>query len=431
MKNINVVCNWLTELKKSSGFKTTWISQNDSKEWSIKKGRICHKTNHFFKIIGIRYTNLDSEVTDQPIILQKEIGTLGFLMREHLNNKEILVQAKIEPGNTNIIQLAPTCQATKSNAMCYHGGAKPPFYCLFNKQHPKIIYSSLQSEQGSRFYKKRNRNMLAISNDDYVLTENYRWLSIDLLLKLLGSDYLVNTDARSVMVCSPWEKLVNRIPFSQSKTSFARALLMSYQQNIKTKQFIEMNKELCLAQKTILDTKIMPLEQLKDWKVTCLGVKPMLKKKFSVRYLNVTTKSREVASWDQPIIDSYGGGSVDLVCGRIDGVLHFNFIIINEPGLCNNAELSPTICVEPGCRKKTDILKDYPRAKVVKSVLQSDEGGRFYQDTTKYRIIDIGEADMNLPGYWLNLAQIQDMLLKDGWFTNESRSVLSLLLWWM
>lgn len=410
--------NWFSGLIKKSGFHIEWIPLSKSRFWFLKEGIIGHKSGHFFKVIGLRFHDLEGNLTDQPFIDQREIGTLGFLIRKIKQKNEILVQAKIEPGNTNIIQLAPTCQATKSNSLQFHGGKEPPFSHLFTEEHPRIISSTLQSEQGNRFFNKRNCNILALNFQKLNLPDSHRWISVDKMLSLLSENYLVNTDARSVLVCSPWDKLVDRIPFSRLKTTFSNELLQSYKQKIKTPQFEEMKKNLATLHQKKYSTKTIPLDKLVNWKITDFGVEPLQKKPFKISYLKITAKNREVPEWDQPIIDSYGKGLFDLICGRINKKLYFHFRIIIEPGLYNQAELSPA---------KTN----FPKVKILQSVLQSDEGGRFYHDTTRYQLIDIGQADLSLGGYWLNLAQIQNLLLKNGWFTNEARSALSLLLYWL
>ena len=413
MKNLKTLKSWFTGLVKKSSFHTEWIPLSKSSSWALKDGKIFHKSGRFFKIVGL---------AGRPFINQHEIGTLGFLIRETNKGKEILIQAKIEPGNVNAVQLAPTCQATKSNLLRVHGGKTPPFSKIFAGKELKIVSSTLHSEQGSRFLGKRNKNILGIFSKPLKLPNTHRFIPVDAFLDLLSEDYLVNTDARSVLVTSPWNKLVDRIPFSRFKTNFSEELFLSYKQPVKTFK-LKQQKE-----KTF---KKVPLEELKDWRIDDFGIEPIQKKPFRVRYLKVTAKNREVPKWDQPIIDSYGNGQVDLICGRINGILHFHFKSIAEPGLYNHIELSPTVCVEPGENTETkDLVKIY-KGKVIKKVLQSDEGGRFYQDTTRYRIIDIGKADLSLNGYWFNLSQIQSLLLKDGLFTNESRSVLSLLLYWL
>ncbi len=401
--------NWFSTLIKKSNFHLEWIPLSKSRFWCFKKGKIVHKSGRFFKIIGL---------ANQPFIDQREIGTLGFLIRKTKQKNEILVQAKIEPGNSHIIQLAPTCQATESNSLMIHGGKEPPFSHLFTKEHPRIINSTLQSEQGTRFYKKHNRNILAFYSESLKLPDSHRWIPVDTLLNLLSANYIVNTDARSVLVCSMWGKLVNHTPFTSHNTNFSNELLFSYEQKTENAEFKKMKKEITIMRRKKYINKIISLDQLPNWKITDFGIDSLEKKLFKIRYIKIIAKSREVPEWDQPIIDSYNEAKVDLICGRVDGVLHFYFEIIHEPGLYNNAELSPAVI-------------NCPTAKVIKSVLQSDEGGRFFKDVTKYRIIDVGKANTKLQGYWLNLAQIQKLVQKNGWFTNEARSAISLLLCWL
>lgn len=412
--------NWFSELIEKSKFQIEWIPLSKSSGWSFSKGKIIHKSGHFFKIIGLQHIDSNGRSFDQPFIDQREIGTLGFLIRDVNGKKEILVQAKIEPGNSNIVQIAPTCQATKSNSLQFHGGKEPPFSHLFTKEHPQIISSTLQSEQGSRFYHKRNRNILAITQQTVKFPDTHKWMSIDVILDLLSKDYIVNTDARSVLVCSPWQELIKRTPFSRYQDIISTELSESYHQKINTPQFTEIKNKIRSIQKEKNFKKIIPLSKLSGWKITDFGIEHLQKKNFRVRYLKVIAKNREVPEWDQPIIDSYDEGKINLICGRIGGILHFNFSVKEEPGLYNNAELSP---ITNGF--------NHPNMQILRSVVQSDEGGRFYQDTARYQVIDIGQADRNLQGYWLNLAQIQHLTLKNGWFSNEARSVISLLLGWL
>jgi len=140
---------------------------------------------------------------------------------------------------------------------------------------------------------------------------------------------------------------------------------------------------------------------------------------------------REVPHWDQPIISSFGRGRIDLVCGRIGGVLHFLASAQAEPGLPNLVELGPSRVREPGAEGSPGD-DDSPRGRIVLRTCQSEEGGRFYRDVNEYRIIDVGEACAPAPGsQWLTLAQIDALLGEGGWFTNEARCALSLLLAWL
>ena len=72
-----------------------------------------------------------------------------------------MMQAKIEPGNLNIVQLSPTLQATRSNYTRVHGGKSPNYLEYFNGERDVyVLVDQLQSEQGARFLQKRNRNII-------------------------------------------------------------------------------------------------------------------------------------------------------------------------------------------------------------------------------------------------------------------------------
>ena len=78
---------------------------------------VSHTTGRFFSIKGLRVSGIGSKLGgwEQPIIDQPEIGVLGCIVKEVKGILHFLVQAKIEPGNINVVQLSPTLQATKSN----------------------------------------------------------------------------------------------------------------------------------------------------------------------------------------------------------------------------------------------------------------------------------------------------------------------------
>jgi oxidase EvaA len=55
------------------------------------------------------HANADRVSTwSQPIINQPEVGYLGFIVKKINGVMHFLIQAKIEPGNVNCVQLSPT-----------------------------------------------------------------------------------------------------------------------------------------------------------------------------------------------------------------------------------------------------------------------------------------------------------------------------------
>ncbi|HEV2720501.1 MAG TPA: NDP-hexose 2,3-dehydratase family protein [Thermoanaerobaculia bacterium] len=395
----DVLGEWLSSLLDEARCRVDTIPLADSAEWRFEDGAIVHRSRGFFRVIGLQCRDDDAAL----FIDQRTVGTLGFLIRDH----ELLVHAKIEPGNVGLIQLAPTCQATESNALRMHGGAAPPFIDAFPRG--AALYDVDQSEQGTRFLGKRNRNVLAAARRYLPLPPTHRWMPADEVLELTRLDYTVNTDARSVLVCAPWYRLVGRVPFSRFRGGFGAELMVSAHWSSRS---LERVKASILAMRAAApDPVIVPLHD-----VSPNGVR--------VRQIRVSVRGREVPSWDQPILDSSSEGKVILACGRIDGVLHFLFRARPEPGLRNKVELTPTVVVEPGGHAAAGV-----DGVVVAEVRQSEEGGRFYRDTNLYQIVDVGEASD--AEHWLTLADVRQLLDEPGWLTNEARSALSLLLPWL
>jgi oxidase EvaA len=423
---------WFSLIVEHSDFRVDAIPLASSSEWAFSDGSIRHRSGLFFSIVGARWKSPNGQLIEQPLIDQREIGTLGFLLRRIGRDQEVLAHAKIEPGNVGIVQLAPTCQATASNIARVHSGHMPPYSECFMPGKAHIVYDSLQSEQGTRFLHKRNRNVLATVATPVPLIETHRWLPVDEILELLKLDYVVNTDARSVLTCSPWRLLVARAPFTRYSTPFAAALAHSATYASTDKSIHAVRKELMSLRAMINAPEIVPLDKLNRWKLTDEGISSSDGKPFIVRQIKVLAHGREVSLWDQPIIESASEGRIDLVCGRRNGTLCFLFRPQIEMGLYNSVELGPTVIVEPGQELLEDDPLDRPGAVLVIECRHSDEGGRFYHDSSVYRIIDVGDVYAVPDSYqWLSLQQIRILLDEQGWFTNEVRGVLSLLLTWL
>ncbi len=200
---------WLAKLNETTLFENTIIPFSEMKNWYFDDGQnIRHESGKFFSIEGINVRVISDHETKewkQPIINQPEVGILGIICQKRYGILYFLLQAKIEPGNVNKIQMSPTVQATRSNFTQVHGGKKPPYLEYFiNIDQNKIIVDQLQSEQGARFLKKRNRNMIIEidENDSIELLDHYCWLTLGQIKRLLRQDNIINMDTRTVLSCT-------------------------------------------------------------------------------------------------------------------------------------------------------------------------------------------------------------------------------------
>jgi len=441
---------WLQARRQSCDLQAVEIGLHASKEWLYDAGRLRHRTGGFFSIVGAalhRGTRATSSL-EQPLIDQPEIGILGFVVRDAASGAEILVQGKPEPGNVGLVQAAPTVQATKSNYQRRHRGRETPFLEYFlDGSNARLLSDSLQSEQGTRFLGKYNRNTVVWTSDNRTggTDKTFRWIPVRDLLGLLTEDFLVNTDARSVLASGPWRFLASDgEPFSRWRDSdgFGEALWRSYgaseDEAVSTRGEILSRLE-SVRHRDRFQTRVVGLTDLSSWEVSDGGVWNTRADSFSIRQFAVSTTEREVDCWDQPLVTSPTEGSAILFCQERNGVLHFIFSCRGEIGFRDGFQYGPTIqdpggdvATSPDQRDREAELQQYlGSARPLLSCLQSDEGGRFYRCVSRYTICLLDpnhniELDERLS--WMTLSQIEALAKRPGVFSNEARSLISMLL---
>ena len=412
---------WLLRVMTAGGLTVTPMDLGRSNDWELRRGAISHKTGRFFEVVGVIGENIA-----QPMIAQSEIGTLGFFFRTAPAGLEALVQAKIEPGNVGGVQLAPSLQATASNIDRAHGGAPPPGLALFRAPNGRVVCDTLQSKQGSRFLGKSNRNLALLFEDLTYESAPHRWMPVRSVLDVLHEDFLINTDARSVLVCTPWELLADGHPFATVSHPITPQLARSFSAERHTERMRALKAKLERLRDCAVSPASCSLEELPGCQIEPNGVVRAPSAGFVVRHIQVSSQSREVQRWDQPIIDSTGDGRAELFAVRISGILHFGFQAITEPGLSRRVELGPSRMAWPGISSAAEGVPT--DATLLASCRQSDEGGRFFHDVTNYQLWDLGDSNPDPTLDWLTLSEIAALLNGDGVFTNEARTLLSLIL---
>lgn len=444
------VAKWLRRCRQLCDMQVEEIPWRQSREWEYNGHRLQHKSEGFFRVIGatVRFDGKRQSRFDQPLIDQPEIGILGFLIRRMGEITEILVQAKPEPGNIGLVQAAPSVQATRSNYRRLHQG-KETFYLEYflGTKKATILSDSIQSEQGTRFLSKFNRNMLVELPDGESIPDrsHFRWFPLQDFYPLLNKDFQINTDARSVLTCGPWMSIApqNRA-FARwrDQGGLGEALLHSYETPEKksacsTREIIA--RLYRLRSTAQFESSVLSLTELADWEMSENAIQSSIGRSLEVRHYKIESADREVSHWDQPLMASREQGWAILLCQERKGVLHFLFNCRAEIGFRECFEYGPTIqypdgdpFILPTLQEKEFELKELAKkSTVLLSNLHSDEGGRFYRCVSQYsinllnkeEIVDLGQ---NLS--WLTLRQIEFFVQRTGFFSNEARSLISLLL---
>ena len=446
------ILDWIKNRNIEVKYEINQIPLNQLQGWISNGYQISHNSGKFFSIDGIRVTTNYRDIGswDQPIINQPEIGFLGFIVQKKCGILHFLLQAKIEPGNINIIQLSPTLQATRSNYTRVHKGTSPMYLEYFTgEKDVSILIDQLQSEQGARFLRKRNRNIIVEVDevDQIEIKENFIWVTLGQIKELLNFPNIINMDSRTVISCIKFgdysENTLKLISVFQQKNpkfeskpeSFLYSILSNENYLNTIQEIIQWLSSLIF--KYELDVQKIPLSEMNNWIYNGNTIQHVDYKYFDVIGVNVQIGNREVIAWDQPMVRSAQEGLMGFLVKKINGIYHFLVQAKLESGNFDVVELAPTVqCLTGNYRKGyneytipyLEYFFDTPNEKIWYSSYQSEEGGRFYHEQNLNIII---EVDENFPievyeNYcWMTLNQMLSFVTYNNYLNIAARSLLS------
>ena len=415
--------------------------------WHYDKadGYIRNASNSFFQLAGYQEIVDNKVVREQPIIMQKEVGFLGILCQMIDGKLNFLMQAKVEPGNVNVIQISPTIQATKSNFTQKHGGAVPAYLEYFKnaKQHT-IIVDQLQSEQASRFQGKRNRNIIVYVDEDVIIDvlPSHKWMTLGQIKECMRHENLVNMDSRTVLSCIPVSKeLLEPEELAEAKELFADKAFFASVFN-----GADLNKMHSIFN-SINDYKMLndaeyrtvPLKALNNWKMTPCGIECKNPYDFKVIYCKIEIEGREVRKWEQPLVEATGIALFGCLTAVENGVRKFLVKIKPEVGSFDGAEIGPAVQLESLAVKNKDFnaIDNFfldrleKKQNVLFDNLLSEEGGRFYHEQNRNVIIEIAsteEVEALPDGYfWVDYATINHMIQFNNVVNIQLRNLMALM----
>ncbi len=434
---------WIKELNETTYANIDECSINDSSFWFYDdyNGEVLNRKRSFFSIKGIRRFEDGKFTGEQPIIYQPEIGYLGIICREIDGVLHFLMQAKIEPGNVNCVQISPTIQATKSNFTRAHGGKLPTYFEFFeHSERFQVIYDQIQSEQATRFYKKRNRNMIMIVEEDFDVYPNFKWMTLGQIKRLMEIDNLVNMDTRTVLSGIPMitqsvtgEEKEGLIKLFKDKALFhsifdanpQKDLPWIYQRINNYKMFRDIN------------LVMVPLNQLVEWKVDEYGITCKKQADFMVRYYDIEISGREVQHWSQPLFKALGMATFGLLSRIVDDKREFLVKIKPEIGCFDKLEIGPSVQWEPShyIFDDNEVEKLFRRKFETKdgimvNVVLSEEGGRFYHEQNNNVIIEINRDELLLlpdDFVWVSYATLNYLVQINNCLNIQLRNLISLI----
>ena len=394
--------NWLNNQRKRNLLNVKKIDLFKLKKWIFNKREIYHESKKFFKVAGVKIQSnfYKKKKWDQPIIVQNEIGILGII--KNIKTNKYLLQAKVEPGNINKMQISPTVQATKSNYSRVHGGKNIPYLEYFKRKNTNF---SLQTEQAFRYFNKKNSNIVTYVSKKINLEEGFRWFSKKEINFLLKRKNIINMDTLSVF------------------SSFIKKNKRDV--HLNNKEIINKWKN-SLDKKYFLKNKIINLSSIKGWNFSKKKIFHRTNNHFSVIGVKVKTNKREITDWDQPIIQGSKMAFAGYLIKKFENTNHYLSRYILKPGSKASTYTCSVNTSEFYGYKKNNNLTNFQkklisyyfintRTKKVYDNILSDEGGRFYHSQIRYMACELDQnIDIKLPEsyIWLSNNQIIDLIKK-------------------
>lgn len=436
--------NWIQERNSNISVDIQKVGLDDISSWFYDEetGVIRNEKGTFFKITGMQKRVNNQVILEQPIILQDEIGYLGIICKEFDGEMYYLMQAKIEPGNINKVQISPTIQATKSNFTKQHGGKEPAYLEYFkNASKYKIIVDQIQSEQSARFWGKRNRNIIIEIEEEIEVLTNYRWMTLPQIKELMKINNLVNMDTRTVLSCLPLYNISHFKPqgFRYAKLINDFALLSSMISNNEQEELTEIYQY--INNYKMFDEsrcELVSLSKLQSWKMKNGELVCDNPYSFKVVFCEISIQGREVEHWGQPLFEATGIATFGLITCIDNGLRKFLVKAIPEVGCFDKIEIGPSIQREyiySEEKNDVDILFDQQvelGSGVVFDTLLSEEGGRFYQEQNRNIILEIDKSKLSeLPeGYfWTSYKTLNMLVQVNNTLNIQLRNLLAVLPW--
>lgn len=172
-------------------------------EWICDDDSIRHRDGRIFEIIGMSVKATSREVGTwfQPMLQPTPGNTVALICQRQDGILKFLIQAQVQPGLTDRLELAPTVQFSPG----YHRSPAdfPPLTQYLDAPADWVRLDAIQSEDGGRFAAADTRHLVVEVPEDHRVEapENYRWMTLGLLGDLIHVGYHVNVEARSLAAC--------------------------------------------------------------------------------------------------------------------------------------------------------------------------------------------------------------------------------------
>ena len=400
---------FLLETIERSNFELTKINIADQNEWNLENGILSHKTGGFFHIAGLK----DKISKEEHLVLyQPQNPITGLALCKANGTVYVLLQARTEPGA--VCQYGPTIQATPANYLQLHGGKKNPYLEMFSGYQPNsnLISNSMQLDLGKRYYQKTKMHDYVEVSTFLLTEENMIWVPLKVIFESINNNNFLNADLRSLLSVFDWDFFIyNGDNFFYSNNNYKNDYSFLFKNIQKTKEW-----------------QLVSLNELKGWEVKGEGIVDLFGSGVSANMYNVSCTNREVKKWSQPLMCASNQGLVILLIRKVNDEYQVLISIQSEFGISYEQVILPSFIIYPG-ENKLDNPLSFDNGEIISEFIQSDEGGRFYQHESVYKVVLIDEEiKIESNQYWISANVLKNLLKSSNKASIQLRCIASSIL---
>ena len=268
--------------------------------------------------------------------------------------------------------------------------------------------------------------------DDIEVLENFKWMTLFQIKKLIQFDNIVNMDTRTVISC---------IPYFYSNQDNVKGYIKPYLANsMFYKDYV---KEIKMLYKALNDykmfnqttTKLCSLNSLNEWEINKNEIISKKGEAFKVVFADIFIEGREVVHWTQPLFEAMGIALFGMFICEENGVYKFLISLKSEIGCYDQVELAPSVQLEAIERPQNVVEFEFEKRLknkegIIFDTLLSEEGGRFYHEQNRNVIIKINKEEINdLPKnyFWVSYKTLNILVQTNNVLNIQLRNLLSVL----
>ena len=190
----------INNLKMFNESTTEIVPLKELDEWSIKNGELVCNKPYNYKVV---FCNIEIEGREvkrwcQPLFEANGIATFGLFTCVVDGVRMFLVKSREEIGCFDQVEIGPSIQREYIDE-----SEKDAVDLLFDQKllsKEGIMFDTLLSEEGGRFYQEQNRNLIInIEKDELDLPDGYFWCDYKTLNQLVQVNNVLNIQLRNLL----------------------------------------------------------------------------------------------------------------------------------------------------------------------------------------------------------------------------------------